>query len=89
MTKSHKVKLVIASNYNQYKFWYEWHKRLKGYENCKYISSIEQLYGYGKDVGIVLAEQYWLSPVFNDRRFEIASNKYVIIKSKVGDDRND
>lgn len=76
-----KKKLVIAGDYGQYKLWYETHKRLKGFEDCRYINEIEKLYGYQPNkVEIVLVGKYWKNPAYNSPRYQYLGGDLVVIK---------
>jgi hypothetical protein len=71
-----KIKLVIAGDYQQFKLWYEFHKRLKGHEDCYYIDSIDKLRGYsGEDAELILEGEYWKNPAYNDPKFQYLGNR--------------
>jgi len=80
-TGEKKIKLVIAGNYRQYQLWYMTHKRLKGYEDCRYIDNIDKLCGYSPNkVEIVLEGEYWRNPAYKSPRYQYLSENLVIIK---------
>ena len=79
-----KKKLVIAGNYQQFKNWFMFWKRIKGYEDSEFVSSIDKLYGQDKNkVELMLIGEYWLSPVYNDERFVNFSEEFKIIKPPI------
>ena len=66
-----KIKIVIAGDYRQYQIWYEFHKRLKGYENCRYIDDPRRLYGYrSEDIEIIGVGEYWKNPAWESQRVQ-------------------
>lgn len=76
-----KTILVIAGDYRQFQNWFSFQKRLKGFENCKYIDSIDALYGYEpKGIKIILIGEYWKNRAYNSDRFQWLSKDCIVIK---------
>ena len=81
--KEKKIKLVIAGDYRQFKLWYETHKHLKGYEDCRFINDINKLRGYkSSDVEVVLEGEYWLNPAYDDPKFQYIGRDLIVVKPK-------
>ena len=85
LEKGKRVKLVIAGNHREFDTWYAFAKRLKGYENCRFISSIDKLYGYEPNsVEIVLVGQYWKNPAYGSNRYYFLGGNAVVITPPKG-----
>lgn len=92
MTRSHKsevskIKLVIAGDYQQYKRWLWFHKNFKGFEECRYVDSVDKLRGYtGDKAEIILEGEYWKNPAYKSEELKYLGTTHhlFVVKPKIG-----